>query len=218
MDINELSELSLDYEEYIRLKSDKNVILTPVGTLPGNYSQQNSEFGLPIAVMDYQFNVVSSYRREANIQSENRLDGHSSGPISDDLNKDLDGLSETGGTDSNDLSEPKNESPYKVVYEDLTLNHGYFVKQGSKYGCDFLVYEKDPSKCHSFALVQILRDENGSKNSHGYGSKLDMQELVLWVRVANKVNKMLIIALLLDNNEVKYVNIDNCINNLKVIK
>ncbi|KAH7647142.1 tRNA intron endonuclease [Cryptosporidium bovis] len=213
MDINELCELSLNYDEYAKLRNEKNVILNPIGTLP-KYSQQNNDFGLPIAIMDYQFNVVDKYRKDTGIINDINLINCDNSEISNDLEKERRENKERIEIDqilhSNNFIEFINI--YKVVYEDLTLNHGYFIKQGSKYGCDFLVYEEDPSKCHSFAMIQVLGN-NDSNNS-----KLDMQELILWIRVANKVNKMLIVAIVLNNNEVKYIHIDNYTNNLKVIK
>ncbi|KAK6587901.1 tRNA intron endonuclease [Cryptosporidium xiaoi] len=209
MDINELCELSLNYEECTKLKNEKNVILNPIGTLP-KYSQQNNDFGLPIAIMDYQFNLVDKYRKDAGITNDVNLMNCNNNEICNDLEKERKENEINEIPHSNNLIEFINI--YKVVYEDLTLNHGYFIKQGSKYGCDFLVYEKDPSTCHSFAMIQVLGN-NDSNNS-----KLDMQELILWIRVANKVNKMLIVAIVLNNNEVKYIHIDNYTNNLKVIK
>ena len=193
MDINNVSELSIDYNELIKLRNEKRVILNPIGTLPRNNSQQNKELGLPIAIMDYQYDLVERYRREEKF-----------------------GIKElAGGNIKNNQKLQISENLHKVVYEDLTINYGYYVKQGCDYGCDFLIYEKDPDTCHSSAVIHILKysDERTDLNS-----KLDMQELISSIRVANKINKNLIIAVVMSNNEVEYINVSNYINNLKVIK
>jgi tRNA splicing endonuclease len=66
---------------------------------------------------------------------------------------------------------------YKI-FEYFT-NLGYFVKDGMKFGCDFMIYPGDPLYCHSEALVCI-------------NTNVKIQRFVELTRIANFSNKKLL--------------------------
>ncbi|KAK9172783.1 tRNA intron endonuclease catalytic C-terminal domain protein [Cryptosporidium meleagridis] len=205
MDINNVAELSVDFEELLELKKEK-ILLNPIGTLP-KYSQQNIDLGLPIAIMDYQYDLVKDYRRSKKINSDRNYE-----------QEQISNFSPSKWIYPQNFA--KDDNIYKQVYHDLVVNYGYYVQQGSKYGCDFVLYEDDPDTCHSSFLLNII-DHTEKKQT------LTVRELVLWQRVSNKVNKKTIIAFLAQeekkdqgdkNLQIKYVCLDNFISDLKVIK
>ncbi|OII75561.1 tRNA intron catalytic C-terminal domain-containing protein [Cryptosporidium ubiquitum] len=219
MDINNVAELSVDFKEFIELKK-KKILLNPIGTLP-RYSQQNIDLGLPIAIMDYQYDLIKNYRQEksTNINQYQNCD-----------------LKQNQVQKTNFLPNkciyPENfsnkDNIYKQVYYDLVVKYGYYVQQGSKYGCDFVLYENDPDTCHSSFLLNIIDPHKKQI--------LTVRDLVLWQRVSNKVNKKAVIAILIEKDpefnfttqnkeqksnreiEIKYFCLDSYINDLKIIK
>lgn len=64
-------------------------------------------------------------------------------------------------------------------------SRGYFVTRATKFGCDFLVYEGDPSVYHSKYMIYCL---SGSKKS------LPALQLVNMARLSSTVKKQLLIA------------------------
>ncbi|KAJ1606687.1 hypothetical protein OJ252_3085 [Cryptosporidium canis] len=205
MDVNRVAELSTDLNELIGLKRERRVLLNPIGTLP-KYSQQNVDLGLPIAIMDYQYGLVQDYRRA-------KRPGHGDDPGP--------GQPESTSISPGKCIYPENfparSNIYRIVYEDLVCNYGYYVQQGSKYGFDFVLYEDDPDSCHSSFLLQVIHPS--------LHPTINVQDLVLWQRVSNKVNKRLIIATLYEDSpnstsdlKVSYFSLDNYYSNLKIIK
>lgn len=234
MDINKVAEFSMDFKELIELKKNKKIILNPIGTLP-KYSQQNIDLGLPIAIMDYQYDLVEDYRKNkndnVNKDQKNQLEVELNCGINHEFEQNQ--IQESKFL-PNKCIYPENFSSkdniYKQVYHDLVINYGYYVQQGSKYGCDFVLYENDPDTCHSSFLLNII--DPYKKQA------LTVRDLVLWQRVSNKVNKKAVIAILIEedseyelnlktqnkehksNNkiQIKYFCLDNYINDLKIIK
>lgn len=73
----------------------------------------------------------------------------------------------------------------------------YIVKDGFKFGCDFLIYRGDPICCHAEAMVC----EN---------SQVDILRMIELCRIANDTNKKMIFAFVVDGKvktkEVAWVN------------
>lgn len=69
----------------------------------------------------------------------------------------------------------------------------YFVKDGMKFGCDFVVYKGDPSYCHAQAMVVDAE-------------RVGTMRLVELGRIANDCNKELWVAYE-ENSEVKVVKV-----------
>ncbi|KAL7067012.1 tRNA intron endonuclease, catalytic C-terminal domain-containing protein [Cryptosporidium serpentis] len=74
---------------------------------------------------------------------------------------------------------------YEAVANDLIRNHNYYVLEGSKYGCDFTIYDKDPDFNHSIALVHIVTEP----------FEISVHDMILWQRLAHSVNKKMMIAM-----------------------
>lgn len=86
-----------------------------------------------------------------------------------------------------------------IVFKDLR-NRGYIVKTGFKYGSEFRLYErgKSPGDGHSNFLVKV-ETEN---------SEFLMSDLSSYVRVAHGVNKKLLFAVVDDENDITYYNVE----------
>ncbi|KAF4723521.1 hypothetical protein FOZ62_012933 [Perkinsus olseni] len=69
---------------------------------------------------------------------------------------------------------------------------GLWVGAQPNYGCDLVVYLKDPRKCHSDWLVHVVEAGKGPTP----------RELVLWRRVAEGVRKACVVAVV-EKDEVK---------------
>lgn len=201
MDVNRVAELSVDFNEFVELKREGRVLLNPIGTLP-KYSQQNVDLGLPIAIMDYQYDLVEEHRRAKGGESQ------SSGQRQQSLD-----ISPSRCVYPENF--PERDDIYKLVYRDLVVNYGYYVQQGSKYGCDFVLYENDPDTCHSSYLLNVVDSRSGC-------SGLSVKDLVMWQRVSNKVNKKAVIAVLSGregvSEEVGYLILDNYDGERKVVR
>ncbi|OII77423.1 tRNA intron catalytic C-terminal domain-containing protein [Cryptosporidium andersoni] len=74
---------------------------------------------------------------------------------------------------------------YEVVANDLFRNYNYYVLEGSKYGCDFKIYDKDPDFNHSIALVHVVTEP----------FEVSVDDMILWQRLAHSVNKKMMIAM-----------------------
>jgi tRNA-intron endonuclease len=86
-----------------------------------------------------------------------------------------------------------------VVFKDLR-NRGYIVKTGFKYGSEFRLYErgKSPGDGHSNYLVKVANEN----------SEFMMSDLSSYVRVAHGVNKKLLFAVVDDENDITYYNVE----------
>ena len=96
------------------------------------------------------------------------------------------------------LKEKKLYSKY-LVFKDLR-NRGYIVKTGFKYGSEFRLYErgKSPGDGHSDFLVRVI-SENYDLNVMDFSS---------YVRVAHGVNKNLMLAVVDEEGDITYYNIE----------
>ena len=86
-----------------------------------------------------------------------------------------------------------------IVYRDLR-NRGYIVKTGFKYGSEFRLHErgKSPGDGHSNYLVKVANEN----------SEFMMSDLSSYVRVAHGVNKKLLFAVVDDENDITYYNVE----------
>jgi tRNA-intron endonuclease len=84
-----------------------------------------------------------------------------------------------------------------TVFKDLTKK-GYTLKTGLKFGAEFRVYEKNKNNNHSKWLLFTQRD-NEKNTWHEFSSKN---------RVAHSTNKKLLLAIVDDEKEVIYFEIN----------
>ena len=96
------------------------------------------------------------------------------------------------------LKEQDNYAKY-IVYRDLK-DRGYVIKTGFKYGSDFRLYDRgrSPGKGHSDFLVKIVY-ENFDINVLDFSS---------YVRVSHGVNKKLLLAIVDDDFDITYYNVE----------
>jgi tRNA-intron endonuclease, archaea type len=86
-----------------------------------------------------------------------------------------------------------------MVFRDLR-NRGYIVKTGFKYGSEFRLYErgKSPGDGHSDYVVKVVT-ENQDISVLNFSS---------YVRVAHGVNKKLLMAVVDDEQDITYYNVE----------
>ncbi|MDO5835225.1 MAG: tRNA-intron lyase [Methanobacterium sp.] len=86
-----------------------------------------------------------------------------------------------------------------IVFRDLR-NRGYIVKTGFKYGSEFRLYErgKSPGNGHSDFVVKVVA-ENQDISILNFSS---------YVRVAHGVNKKLLLAVVDDEQDITYYNVE----------
>ncbi|NYB52496.1 MAG: tRNA-intron lyase [Methanobacteriaceae archaeon] len=86
-----------------------------------------------------------------------------------------------------------------IVFRDLR-NRGYIVKTGFKYGSEFRLYErgKSPGDGHSDFVVKVV-NENQDISIANFSS---------YVRVAHGVNKKLLLAVVDDEQDITYYNVE----------
>ncbi len=86
-----------------------------------------------------------------------------------------------------------------LVFKDLR-NRGYIVKTGFKYGSEFRLYErgKSPGNGHSDYLVKVISEDHEVKVS----------DFSSYVRVAHGVNKKLLFAVVDEENDITYYNVE----------
>lgn len=86
-----------------------------------------------------------------------------------------------------------------LVFRDLR-NRGYIVKTGFKYGSEFRLYErgKSPGDGHSDYLVKVFT-ENQQISTSDFSS---------YVRVAHGVKKKLLMAVVDDEEDITYYNVE----------
>ena len=86
-----------------------------------------------------------------------------------------------------------------IVFRDLR-NRGYVVKTGFKYGSEFRLYErgKSPGDGHSDFVVKVVtEDEN-----------ISVFNFSSYVRVAHGVKKKLLMAVVDDEQDITYYNVE----------
>ncbi|MCI6774285.1 tRNA-intron lyase [Methanobrevibacter boviskoreani] len=86
-----------------------------------------------------------------------------------------------------------------LVYSDLK-NRGYVIKTGFKYGSEFRLYERGlaPGKGHSNYLVKVVYEKY----------EINALDFASYVRVAHGVNKNLLLAVVDDDLDITYYNIE----------
>lgn len=86
-----------------------------------------------------------------------------------------------------------------LVFKDLR-NRGYIVKTGFKYGSEFRLYErgKSPGDGHSDYLVKIVSEDY----------EINASDFSSYVRVAHGVNKKLLFAVVDEENDITYYNVE----------
>ena len=86
-----------------------------------------------------------------------------------------------------------------VVYRDLK-DRGYVIKTGFKYGSEFRLYNRGggPGQGHSDYLVKIIF-ENYDINALDFAS---------YVRVSHGVNKKLLLAIVDEDFDITYYNVE----------
>ena len=89
--------------------------------------------------------------------------------------------------------------PKYIVYRDLR-DRGYIIKTGFKYGSEFRLYDRgrSPGKGHSDYLVKIIY-ENYDINALDFAS---------YVRVSHGVNKNLLLAIVDNDFDITYYNVE----------
>jgi tRNA-intron endonuclease len=101
--------------------------------------------------------------------------------------------------DLTDIIRSKHIFSYYLVYKDLRTR-GYIVKTGFKYGSDFRIYERGsvPGDGHSNFLVKILSEEQ----------EIKVRDFSSYVRVAHGVRKTLLLAVVDDEYDITYYNVE----------
>jgi len=86
-----------------------------------------------------------------------------------------------------------------LVFRDLR-NRGYIVKTGFKYGSEFRLYErgKSPGDGHSDYLVKVETENQ----------QISLSDFSSYVRVAHGVKKNLIMAVVDDEQDITYYNVE----------
>jgi len=86
-----------------------------------------------------------------------------------------------------------------LVFRDLR-NRGYIVKTGFKYGSEFRLYErgKSPGDGHSDYLVKVETENQ----------QISISDFSSYVRVAHGVKKNLIMAVVDDEQDITYYNVE----------
>ena len=86
-----------------------------------------------------------------------------------------------------------------LVYSDLK-NRGYVIKTGFKYGSEFRLYDRGlaPGKGHSNYLVKVVYEKYN----------IDALDFASYVRVSHGVNKNLLLAVVDDDLDITYYNVE----------
>ncbi|MCC7551014.1 MAG: tRNA-intron lyase [Methanobacterium sp.] len=86
-----------------------------------------------------------------------------------------------------------------LVFRDLR-NRGYIVKTGFKYGSEFRLYErgKSPGDGHSDYVVKVVTEDED----------ISVLNFSSYVRVAHGVNKKLLLAVVDDEQDITYYNVE----------
>jgi tRNA-intron endonuclease len=96
------------------------------------------------------------------------------------------------------LKEQDNYAKY-IVYRDLK-DRGYVIKTGFKYGSEFRLYDRgrSPGQGHSDYLVKVIFENYD----------IDALDFASYVRVSHGVNKKLLLAIVDDDFDITYYNIE----------
>lgn len=86
-----------------------------------------------------------------------------------------------------------------IVYKDLK-DRGYIIKTGFKYGSEFRLYDRgrQPGAGHSDYLVKVLYE---SYDIHAL-------DFASYIRVAHGVNKKLLLAVVDEDHDITYYNVE----------
>lgn len=87
---------------------------------------------------------------------------------------------------------PKIDPLLYKTYTNLK-NKKYWISTGINFGCNFMVYQSEPWKCHSFALVWCESEI------------FDTRKLIQHVRIAESTKKSAIASFLLPDGSVKFL-------------
>ena len=101
--------------------------------------------------------------------------------------------------DLTDIIRQKHIFSHYLVYKDLRIRC-YIIKTGFKYGSDFRIYERGhaPGDGHSNFLVKILSEEQ----------EIKVRDFSSYVRVAHGVRKTLLLAVVDDEYDITYYDIE----------
>ena len=101
--------------------------------------------------------------------------------------------------DLTDIIRQKHIFSHYLVYKDLRIR-GYIIKTGFYYGSDFRIYERGhaPGDGHSNFLVKILSEEQ----------EIKVRDFSSYVRVAHGVRKTLLLAVVDDEYDITYYDIE----------
>ena len=101
--------------------------------------------------------------------------------------------------DLTDIIRQKHIFSHYLVYKDLRIR-GYIIKTGFKYGSDFRIYERGhaPGDGHSNFLVKILSEVQ----------EIKVRDFSSYVRVAHGVRKTLLLAVVDDEYDITYYDIE----------
>jgi tRNA-intron endonuclease len=98
-----------------------------------------------------------------------------------------------------DIIKSKGSYGKYIVYRDLK-DRGYIIKTGFKYGSEFRLYTrgKAPGKGHSDYLVKVIYETHN----------ISILDFSSYVRVAHGVNKNLLLAVVDDEEDITYYNVE----------
>jgi len=96
------------------------------------------------------------------------------------------------------IKEKDNYGRY-IVYKDLK-DRGYIIRTGFKYGAEFRLYDRgaQPGEGHSDYLVKILFETDN----------IPALDFASYVRVSHGVNKNLLLAIVDDDFDITYYNVE----------
>ena len=97
------------------------------------------------------------------------------------------------------LIKEKNLYGKYIVYRDLK-NRGYVIKTGFKFGSEFRLYDRGlaPGKGHSNYLVKVIYEEYD----------INTLDFASYVRVSHGVNKNLLLAVVDEDHDITYYNVE----------
>ena len=106
----------------------------------------------------------------------------------------------------NDAIEMSKETTREYEFYKSIMDKGMYIKSGFKYGCDFVIYKKHPSECHSFCGVVLVENKE----------RFEMKEVVGLIRLLHNVRKVLCVAFWNENHfdvvEMSWNLVDNKIH------
>ncbi|ORX60756.1 hypothetical protein BCR36DRAFT_578840 [Piromyces finnis] len=109
----------------------------------------------------------------------------------------------------NNISDSSDQFILKYVVYHYYRSQGWIVKEGLKYGVDYVLYQKGPAFSHSEYAVSIIPVINNQDNQHNYVENMpSIHEINCTNRVCNQVLKKLVYCYVVipDNVNLDYVN------------